>query len=89
MMDCHLNANNVQLSFGVYCQVAENAKPRYSLAPRTSAAISLGNSGNLSGGQMFFVLDTGLQVFGLVQQESHHKYHLPQEPDQVLSSSNV
>ncbi len=30
--------------------------------------------------------DTGLQVFGLVQQESHHKYHLPQESYQVLSS---
>jgi hypothetical protein len=28
--------------------------------------------------------DTGLQVFSLVQQESHHQHHLPQEPYQVL-----
>jgi hypothetical protein len=59
MTDCHLNANDLKLSFGVYCQVAENAEPRNSLAPRTRAAISLGNSGNLSGGQMFLALDTG------------------------------
>jgi len=59
MTDCQLNANDLKLSFGVYCQVAENVEPRNSLAPRTRAAISLGNSGNLSGGQMFFALDTG------------------------------
>jgi hypothetical protein len=59
MMDWHLNANNLKLSFGVYCQVAENAEPRNSLAPRTRAAISLGNSDNLLGGQMFLALDTG------------------------------
>ncbi len=59
MTDRHLNASNLKLSFGVYCQVAENFEPRNSHAPRTRAAISLGNSGNLSGGQMFLVLDTG------------------------------
>ncbi len=59
MTDQHLNANNLTLSFGVYCQVAENAEPRNSLAPRMRAAISLGNSGNLSGGKMFLALDTG------------------------------
>jgi hypothetical protein len=37
MMDWHLNANNLKLSFGVYCQVAENAEPRNSLASRTRA----------------------------------------------------
>jgi len=31
--------------------------------------------------------DTGLQVFGLVQQESHHEHHLPQEPYPVLLGS--
>ena len=33
LMDRRLNVNNLQLSFGVYCQVAENAEPRNSLAP--------------------------------------------------------
>jgi hypothetical protein len=61
MTDHPLNANN---SFGVYCQVAENIEPRNrnSLAPRTRAAISSGNSGNLSGGQIFLVLDTGRTI---------------------------
>ncbi len=59
MMDWRLNANDLKLSFGVYCQVAENAEPRNSLAPRMRGAISLGNLGNLSGGQMFLTLDTG------------------------------
>jgi hypothetical protein len=59
MTDRRLNASNLKLSFGVYCQVAENVEPRNSLAPRTRAAISLGNSCNLSGGQMFLALDTG------------------------------
>jgi hypothetical protein len=59
MTDHCLNANNLKLSFGLYCQVAENAEPRNSFAPRMRAAISLGNSGNLLGGQMFLALDTG------------------------------
>ena len=45
-----IHANNVVVSFGVYCQIAENDEPRNSLAPRTRGAILLGNSGNLSGG---------------------------------------
>jgi hypothetical protein len=32
MTDRYLNANNLKLSFGVYCQVAENAEPRNSFA---------------------------------------------------------
>ncbi len=59
MTDRCLNASDLKLSFGVYCQVAENVEPRNSLEPRTRAAISLGNSGNLSSGQMFLALDTG------------------------------
>ncbi len=59
MTDWRLNVNDLKLSFGVYCQVAENAEPRNSLAPRKRAAISLGNSGDLLGGQMFLALDTG------------------------------
>jgi hypothetical protein len=50
MTDCCLHANDVQLGFGIYCQVAGNVEPRNSLAPRTRAAILLGNSSNLSGG---------------------------------------
>ncbi len=62
MTDRRLNVNDLQLRFGVCCQVAENVEPRNSLAPRTRAAISLGNSGNLLGGQMFFALDTGHSI---------------------------
>jgi hypothetical protein len=45
IMVCCLNANNLKLSYGVYCKVASNFEPRNSLA-RTRAVISLGNSGN-------------------------------------------
>jgi hypothetical protein len=62
MTDCRLHANNLQLGFGIYCQVAENVEPRNSIAPRTRAVISLGNSGNLSGGQLFFALDSGQTI---------------------------
>jgi hypothetical protein len=62
MTDCCLHANDLQLAFGIYCQVAENLEPRNSLAPRTRAAISLGNSGNLSGGQLFLALDSGQTI---------------------------
>ena len=58
MTDRHLHADNLRLGFGTYYQVAEHVEPRNSLAPRTRAAISLGNSGNLSGGQVFLALDT-------------------------------
>ncbi len=59
MTGWRLHANDLSIGFGTYCQVAENVEPRNSLAPRTRAAISLGNSGNLSGGQILFALDTG------------------------------
>ncbi len=39
--------------------MAENVEPCNSFAPHTRAAILLGSSGNLSGGQIFFALDTG------------------------------
>ncbi len=55
----HLHADDLCLGLGIYCQVAENVLPRNSLAPRTRGAISLGSSGNLSGGQIFLALDTG------------------------------
>jgi hypothetical protein len=54
-----IHVNDVVVSFGVYCQIAKNVEPRNSLAPRTRGAIFLGNSGNLSGGQLFLALDTG------------------------------
>jgi hypothetical protein len=54
-----LHANDLSIGFGTYCQVAENVEPRNSLAPHTRAAISLGNSGTLSDGQIFLALDTG------------------------------
>jgi hypothetical protein len=62
MNDPCLHANDLQLAFGRYCQVADNVEPRNSLAPRTRAAISLGNSGNLSGGQLFLALDSGQTI---------------------------
>ncbi len=62
MSDCRLHANDLQLAFGIYCQVAENVEPRNSLAPRRRAAILLGNSDNLSGGQLFLALDSGQTI---------------------------
>jgi hypothetical protein len=56
--------NQLQLKFGSYCQVAEDVTPRNSLAARTRGAISMGPSGNLSGGQRFLTLDTGKLVVG-------------------------
>ncbi len=54
-----LHADDLCLGFGTYCQVAENIEPRNSLAPHTQAAISLGHSRHLSGGQIFLALDIG------------------------------
>ena len=82
MTDRRLNANDLQLSFGVYCQVAENVEPRNSLTPRTRAAISLGNSGNLSGGQMFFALDTGHTI-------TRHQWVLLPMPPAVIARVNL
>jgi hypothetical protein len=53
-----LHMNQLQLKFGSYCQVAEDVTPRNSLAAPTRGAISMGPSGNLSGGKCFLVLDT-------------------------------
>ncbi len=62
MTGCNLHGNNIVLGFGVYCQIAKNVEPQNSLAPRTRAEILLGNSGNLTGGQLFLALDTGAIV---------------------------
>ena len=59
MNGTRLHMNQLQLKFGSYCQVAEDVTPRNSLAARTRRAISMGPSGNLSGGQRFLALDTG------------------------------
>jgi hypothetical protein len=61
-VDCHLHQSNIVLSFGVYCQVAENVEPQNNLAPRTRAANLLGSSGKLSSDQVFLDLDTGYTV---------------------------
>jgi hypothetical protein len=57
-----LHADNLLLKFGTYCQVSEHVEPRNSLAERTRGAISIGNSGNLTGGQAFMALDTGEKI---------------------------
>ncbi len=62
MTGCNLHGNNIVQGFKVYCQIAENVEPRNSLPPITRAAISLGTSGNLTGGQLFLALDTGTIV---------------------------
>jgi len=59
MTGAQLHMNQLQLKFGSYCQVAEDVTPHNSLAARTRAAISMGPSGNLSGGHRFLALDTG------------------------------
>ncbi len=58
MTSAQLHMSQLQLKFGSYCQVAEDVTPRNSLAARTCGAISMGPSGNLSGGQCFLALDT-------------------------------
>ncbi len=59
MTGAQLHMSQLQLKFGSYCQVAEDVTPRNSLAARMHGAISMGPSGNLSGGQRFLALDTG------------------------------
>jgi hypothetical protein len=59
MTGAQLHMSKLQLKFGSYRQVAEDVTPRNSLAARTHGAISMGSSGNLSGGQCFLALDTG------------------------------
>jgi hypothetical protein len=59
MTGAKLHMSQLQLKFGSYCQVAEDVTPCNSLAALTRGAISMGLSGNLSGGRSFLVLDTG------------------------------
>jgi hypothetical protein len=59
MTGAQLHMSQLQLKFGRYCQVAEDMTPCNSLAAHTHGAISMGPSGNLSGGQCFLALDTG------------------------------
>jgi hypothetical protein len=82
MTDRRLHANDLQLAFGIYCQVAENVEPRNSLAPRTRAAILLGNSGNLSGGQLFLALDSGQTIV-------RHQWVVLPVPSAVIDHVNV
>jgi hypothetical protein len=79
--NCWIHANDVVVSFGVYCQIAKNVEPRNSLAPRTRGAISLGNSGNLSGGQMFLALDTNSNVI-------RHRWVVLPMPSSVIDHVN-
>jgi hypothetical protein len=59
MSGTRLHMNQLQLKFGSYCQVEEDVTPCNSLAAHTRGAISMGPSGNLSGGQRFLAFDTG------------------------------
>ncbi len=81
MTNCCIHVNNVAVSFGVYCQIAENVEPQNSLAPRTRGAILLGNSGNLSGGQMFLALDTGATMI-------RHQWVVLPMPSSVIDHVN-
>ncbi len=58
MTGAQLHMSQFRLKFGSYCQVAEDVTPCNSLAAHTRGAISMGPSGNLSGGQRFLALDT-------------------------------
>ncbi len=58
----NLHVNNIVIGFGVFSQIAKNVESQNSLALRASAAIWLGNLGNLTGGQLFLALDTGAIV---------------------------
>ncbi len=81
MTNCCIHANDVVLSFGVYCQIAKNVEPRNSLAPRTRGAILLGNSSSLSGGQMFLALNTGATVI-------RHQWVVLPMPSSVIDHVN-
>jgi hypothetical protein len=82
MTGWRLHAKNLSLGFGVYCQVAENVEPQNCLAPRTRAAILLGNSGNLSGGQIFLALDTGHTI-------TWHQWVVRPMPPAVIARVNL
>ena len=57
-----IHVDDLLLKFGTYCLVSENVEPQNSLAEQTRGAISIGNSGNLTGGQAFMALDTGAKI---------------------------
>jgi hypothetical protein len=59
MTGAQLHMIQLQLKFGSYCQGAEDVTPHNSLAVCMHGAISMGPSGNLSGGHCFLALDTG------------------------------
>ncbi len=59
MTSVQLHMSQLRRKFGSYCQVAEDVTPCNSLAAHTRGTISMGPSGNLSGGQCFLALDTG------------------------------
>jgi hypothetical protein len=82
MTDCHLHADDLRLGFGIYCQVAEHVEPQNSLASWTRAAILLGNSGNLLGGQVFLALDTGHTI-------NWHQWVVLPMPPAVIERVNV
>jgi hypothetical protein len=82
MTDRHLHANDLQLGFGIYCQVAENIETRNSFALKMRAAISLGNSGNLSGCQLFLALDSGQIIV-------RHQWVVLPVPPAVIDRVNV
>jgi hypothetical protein len=64
MTGAQLHMSQLQLKFGSYCQVAEDMTPCNSISARMHGAISMGPSGNLSGGQCFLALDTGKLIVG-------------------------
>ncbi len=82
MTDRCLHANDLQLAFRIYCQVAENVEPRNSLAPRMRAVILLGNSGNLSGGLLFLALDSSQTIV-------RHQWVVLPVPPAVIDPVNV
>ena len=51
MTGVRVHMSQLQLKFGRYCQVAEDVTPHNSVAAGMHGAISVGPSGNLSGGQ--------------------------------------
>jgi hypothetical protein len=77
-----LHMSRLQLKFGSYCQVAEDVTPRNNLAARPLRAISMGPSGNLSGGQRFLTLDTGKMIV------QNHWKELPM-PSAVIDRVNL
>jgi hypothetical protein len=90
MTGVQLHVSRLQLKYGSFCQVVEDVTPYNSLAACRHGAISMGPSGNLSGGQHFLALDTGklivrncwkelpklLAVFDWVNMIGHAEYSL-------------